>query len=95
MRTPTVVLALAVLLVTSALSAAQSTSATVSGSVLDEQKAALPGATVTVRNLDSGQQRTTATDARGAFQLPGLPPGRYESPPSSPASGGWCGRISC
>jgi hypothetical protein len=78
MRTPTVVLALAVLLVTSALSAAQSTSATVSGAVLDEQKAALPGATVTVRNLDSGQQRTTATDARGAFQLPGLPPGRYE-----------------
>ena len=78
MRTPTVVLALTVLLVTPALAAAQSTSATVSGAVLDEQKAALPGATVSVRNLDSGQQRTTATDARGAFQLAGLPPGRYE-----------------
>ncbi len=78
MRTPTVVLALAVLLVTSALSAAQSTSATVSGSVLDEQKAALPGATVTVRNLDSGQPRSTTTDERGTFRLVGLPPGRYE-----------------
>ena len=78
MRTPTVVLALAILLVTPALSAAQSTSATVSGSVLDEQKAALPGATVTVRNLDSGQPRTTTTDERGAFRLVGLPPGRYE-----------------
>jgi hypothetical protein len=78
MRSPTVVLALAVLLVTSALSAAQSTSATVSGSVLDEQKAALPGATVTVRNLDSGQSRSTTTDERGTFRLVGLPPGRYE-----------------
>ena len=78
MRTPTVVLALAVLLVTPALLAAQSTSATVSGSVLDEQKAALPGATVAVRNLDSGQARTTTTDERGTFRLVGLPPGRYE-----------------
>lgn len=57
---------------------AQSTAATVSGSVLDEQKAALPGATVTIRNLESGQSRSATTDARGAFQLVGLPPGRYE-----------------
>ena len=78
MRSPTVVLALAVPLITSALSAAQSTSATVSGSVLDEQKAALPGATVAVRNLDSGQSRSTTTDERGTFRLVGLPPGRYE-----------------
>ncbi len=78
MRTPAVVLALAILLVTPALSGAQSTSATVSGSVLDEQKAALPGATVTVRNLDSGQPRSTTTDGRGAFRLVGIPPGRYE-----------------
>ena len=49
-----------------------------SGSVLDEQKAALPGATVAVRNLDSGQPRTTTTDERGTFRLVGLPPGRYE-----------------
>lgn len=57
---------------------AQSTAATVSGSVLDEQKAALPGATVTIRNLESGQPRTTTTDARGTFQIVGVPPGRYE-----------------
>ena len=78
MRTPAVVLTLAILVVTPALSGAQSTSATVSGSVLDEQKAALPGATVTVRNLDSGQPRSTTTDERGAFRLVGIPPGRYE-----------------
>ena len=57
---------------------AQSTAATVYGSVLDEQKAALPGATVTIRNLESGQPRSTTTDARGAFQSPALPPGKYE-----------------
>jgi Carboxypeptidase regulatory-like domain/TonB dependent receptor-like, beta-barrel len=57
---------------------AQSTAATVSGSVLDEQKATLPGATVTIRNLDSGQSRSTTADARGAFQVAGLPPGKYE-----------------
>ncbi len=45
-------------LVPASTALAQSTAATVSGSVLDEQKAALPGATVTVRNLDSGQSRS-------------------------------------
>ena len=40
---------------TAAPAEAQSTAATVSGSVLDEQKAALPGASVTIRNLESGQ----------------------------------------
>ncbi len=78
MRTPFLAVALFALFVTAAPVRAQSTAATVSGSVLDEQKAALPGATVSVRNLDSGLQRTAATDARGAFQLAGLPPGRYE-----------------
>ena len=43
---------------------AQSTAATVSGSVLDEQKAALPGATVTIRNLESGQPRHDDRRAR-------------------------------
>src|SRR5687768_6726093 len=56
----------------------QSTAATISGSVTDEQKGALPGATVTIRNHDSGQVRTAVTDDRGAYRLVGLPPGRYE-----------------
>lgn len=58
--------------------AAQSTAATVSGSVLDEQKSALPGATVSLRNLETGQVRTTTTDATGNYRLVGLTPGRYE-----------------
>ena len=65
-------------LVPASAALAQSTAATVNGSVLDEQKAALPGATVTIRNLESGQSRSTTSDARGAFQVAGLPPGKYE-----------------
>ena len=65
-------------LVPASTALAQSTAATVTGSVLDEQKAALPGATVTIRNLDSGQSRSTTSDARGAFQVAGVPPGKYE-----------------
>ena len=78
MRTPLVALAVLVVLGSAAPSLAQSTAATVSGAVTDEQKAALPGATITVRNLGSGQVRTATTDARGNFQIGGLPPGSYE-----------------
>jgi hypothetical protein len=78
MRAPFVVLTVLVTLIAAESSLAQSTAATVSGAVTDEQKAALPGATITVRNLGSGQVRTATTDARGNFQIGGLPPGSYE-----------------
>ena len=78
MRARPLVLALLGLLIAAVPVLAQSTSATVSGSVVDEQKAALPGATVTLRNVESGQSRSTATNERGAFQVAGLPPGHYE-----------------
>ena len=57
---------------------AQSTAATVAGTIVDEQKSALPGATVTIRNVDSGQLRSATADERGGFRVVGLPPGRYE-----------------
>jgi hypothetical protein len=57
---------------------AQSTSATVSGTVTDEQRSVLPGATVTLRHLDTGESRTATTDPRGSFRVIGLAPGRYE-----------------
>jgi hypothetical protein len=78
MRVPTLVVALFALLLPVSPAWAQSTAATISGSVVDEQKAALPGATVSIRNVESGQSRTAVSDARGAFQIVGLPPGRYE-----------------
>lgn len=57
---------------------AQSTGATLQGGVTDEQGGALPGATVTITNIETGQVRTAATDAQGWYRAPALPPGRYE-----------------
>ena len=58
--------------------AAQSTFATLSGVVVDEQRAVLSGASVMLRNLDTGGVRSTTADAVGSFRLAGLVPGRYE-----------------
>lgn len=57
---------------------AQSTTATISGSVRDAQQAVLPGVTVTVRNVDTGLTRTIITDNSGVYRFSALPVGRYE-----------------
>jgi carboxypeptidase family protein/TonB-dependent receptor-like protein len=57
---------------------AQSTSATLWGAIVDEQRAVLVDATVTLTNLDTGAVRTTTSDAVGTFHLTGLAPGQYE-----------------
>jgi hypothetical protein len=55
---------------------AQST-ATLQGTVLDASGAAIPNATVTVRNQGTGEERVTQTDANGSYNLPSLPVGNY------------------
>ncbi len=45
------------------------------GVIKDTAGAIVPGATVTVRNEDSGQTQTTTTDARGIYRFYNLPPG--------------------
>ena len=59
------------------VASAQSTTATISGTVYDEHRGVLPGATVAVRSLETGAYRSTTSDARGLFQVLGLPPGAY------------------
>jgi hypothetical protein len=56
----------------------QSTAATLSGTIYDEQHAALPGAFVTLRSTETERTHATRSDGRGVFRLVGLPPGRYE-----------------
>ena len=56
---------------------AQAASATVGGTVLDESSAVVPGAQITVVDLDTGLRRETTTDAQGSFGVPFLSPGRY------------------
>src|SRR5215218_7125548 len=57
---------------------AQSTYATVSGSVIDQQRSILPDVAITVTSLDTGEVRSATSDGRGAFRIIGLSPGRYE-----------------
>ena len=57
---------------------AQITAATLSGTINDQTGAVLPGATVEVKNLDTGLTRSVVSNGNGLFVVPGLPPGRYE-----------------
>src|SRR5689334_5817748 len=52
--------------------------ASVTGTVRDSSGAVMPGATVTVKNLESGLTRTVETGASGSYSVPSLPIGRYE-----------------
>jgi predicted porin len=54
------------------------TGASLSGAVTDQTGAALRSVTVTIKNVDIGATRTTATDGGGRYQASGLPPGRFE-----------------
>jgi hypothetical protein len=53
-------------------------SATLSGTVTDQSGAAVPAASATARNLDTGLSRDTVTDQAGRYQLFALPLGQYE-----------------
>ena len=71
------VLALVGILAFPALSAAQITRGAVSGTVRDATGAVVPGASVTVTNMDTNISRSAVTDAQGFFRVPALEPGRY------------------
>ena len=49
----------------------------ISGTVLDQNGAAIPGATVTVTNVGTGQKQTLTTSEDGAFQVSSLDPVVY------------------
>jgi hypothetical protein len=66
------------LLIAASPTRAQVTTGTIAGRLLDPQGGALPGATVTARQTETGLQRTTTADAQGRYTLPALPPGSYE-----------------
>lgn len=55
---------------------AQSTG-TIQGTVTDPSGAAVPTASVTVRNLATGEERSFTTDQSGLYVVPSLPVGRY------------------
>jgi carboxypeptidase family protein len=75
MSVRTTVLAVAIVLAFTSLAAAQGTTGSISGRIVDPQGLAVPGATVTV----TGPQgtRTGVTDSDGRFNVPFLTPGTY------------------
>ena len=56
----------------------QTTNGNIQGTVLDPSNAAVAGATVTARNIDTGLTVAATTTGAGVYALPNLPPGRYE-----------------
>src|SRR5215510_15135315 len=70
--------AVALGLLTSIMIFGQGTTGEISGTVTDPQGASVPGATITIRNLDSPFQRQVTTNTDGYYKFVGLPVGRYE-----------------
>jgi outer membrane receptor protein involved in Fe transport len=68
--------ALAICLFLTGAAMAQST-ASIQGTVLDATGASVPNATVTVRNQNTGEERSTTSDAAGLYVVPSLPVGTY------------------
>ncbi len=56
---------------------AQTFRGTILGTVTDPQGAVISGAKVTVRNVNTGLERTTQTSADGSYSVPELPIGTY------------------
>jgi outer membrane receptor protein involved in Fe transport len=68
---------LAFVLLTALSLAAQTFRGTILGTVTDPSGAVVAGATVTVKNLGTGLERTTETSADGSYALPELQIGTY------------------
>lgn len=56
---------------------AQTTTATLSGNVLDTTGAIVPGADVTLRNTNNGSERKTKSNSEGRFVFAAVPTGDY------------------
>lgn len=67
----------ALLLIPVDLFAQGETTSAIVGQVFDATNAAVPGATVTIVNRDTGLKRTVLTDNAGRFNFPQLAPGTY------------------
>src|SRR5690349_20498240 len=60
-----------------ALAAAQVTTGTIAGRIVDQQNTAIPGVTITATDASTGLFRTDTTSAEGTYRLAALPVGTY------------------
>src|SRR5579864_4941624 len=73
-----VVIAVSAVCFWSGLAAAQVAGATLSGLVTDSSGAAIADATVTTKNLATGEVRVVQTNSEGFYSMPNLLPGSYD-----------------
>src|SRR5258707_9395144 len=85
---------LALVLLTSILSFAQTESATMSGTVMDRSGAVVGDAKIEVTNSDTNVRTATTTNKSGTYVVTGLRPGRYRmAVVCSSISHGQAGRV--
>src|SRR5436190_11053740 len=63
---------------TATSAAAQQTTGNIQGRIVDAQKAAVPGVTVTAKSATTGFTRSEVTDTEGIYRLNALPVGNYD-----------------
>src|SRR5438067_10997887 len=74
----------------SAIALAQTgTEGSILGLVKDSSGAVVPGASVTVTNVETGMSSSAVTDGNGFFQVLALPRGRYSVSVSAPHFFAW------
>src|SRR5262245_16706020 len=77
MRKRTILCAVVCLVCLASPARTQSSTASITGTVVDDTGAIVPDVAVTVVNLGTGLQRQTTAGKDGLFVVPLLPPGRY------------------
>src|SRR6202171_3823215 len=66
------------LLVNAPRSGAQTGTGRILGTIRDSQGAVIPNASVSAKNVETGAERTTASDGFGGFNIVSVPAGSYE-----------------
>jgi hypothetical protein len=70
-------IAIFIFLLSATLNYAQVVGGTISGTVADSAGAVIPGASVTIRNQETGGERHLLSDSAGAYAAPSIPVGAY------------------
>src|SRR5437764_15126939 len=77
-RFPRVIQVALLLLTLFGAAAAQEFRGSITGKVTDSNGAVVPGATVTVKNLETNVEATATTNNEGSYDFPVLNPGKYQ-----------------
>src|SRR5713101_1974705 len=77
MKIARILLLLLALISLSGAAPAQSSTGTVTVRVLDLHEALVPGATVTLKNTETGAERSTISNGEGSYNLIAVTPGKY------------------